>query len=75
MRRMIAFANRILKEILRDPLTVFFGLGFPLVVLLLLSLIQANTPVEMFEIRHLTIYAYARGNQPCARIIFRDSSI
>ena len=54
MRRMTAFANRILKEILRDQLTVFFGLGFPLVVLLLLSLIQANIPVEMFEIHHLT---------------------
>ena len=54
MRRMLTFANRALKEILRDPLTIFFGLGFPLVVLLLLSLIQANIPVPMFEIQHLT---------------------
>ena len=54
MRRMMAFADRTMKEILRDPLTVFFGLGFPLIVLLLLSLIQANIPVAMFELPHLT---------------------
>ncbi len=52
--RMLTFANRNAKEILRDPLTLFFGLGFPLVLLLLLSAIQANIPVELFEIQHLT---------------------
>jgi ABC-2 type transport system permease protein len=31
-----------------------FGLGFPLVLLLLLSIIQANIPVSLFEIAHLT---------------------
>lgn len=54
MRRMLTFANRTMKEILRDPLTVAFGLGFPLIILLLLSLIQANIPVPMFELQHLT---------------------
>ncbi len=54
MRRMLTFANRTMKEILRDPLTIAFGLGFPLIILLLLSLIQANIPVQMFEIQHLT---------------------
>ena len=54
MRRMLTFAKRTMSEILRDPLTVFFGLGFPLVVLLLLSLIQSNIPVAMFELQHLT---------------------
>ena len=52
--RMLTFANRNTKEILRDPLTLFFGLGFPLVLLLLLSAIQANIPVKLFEIQHLT---------------------
>ena len=42
--RMLTFANRTFKEIIRDPLTVAFGLGFPLVVLLLLTAIQANVP-------------------------------
>ena len=52
--RLLTFANRNTKEILRDPLTLFFGLGFPLVLLLLLSAIQANIPVKLFEIQHLT---------------------
>lgn len=52
--RMLTFTNRNTKEILRDPLTLFFGLGFPLVLILLLSAIQANIPVELFEIQHLT---------------------
>ena len=52
--RLLTFASRNTKEILRDPLTVCFGLGFPLVLLLLLSAIQANIPVELFEITSLT---------------------
>ena len=52
--RMFTFANRCTKEILRDPLTLVFGLGFPVVLLLLLSAIQANIPVPLFEIEHLT---------------------
>ena len=49
MRRM-SFAKRCTKEILRDPINLAFGLGFPLVLLLLLSAIQANIPVSLFEI-------------------------
>ena len=52
--RMLTFAGRNTKEILRDPLNLFFGLGFPLVLILLLSAIQANIPVALFEIQHLT---------------------
>ena len=52
--RGLTFAKRIAKEILRDPLNLFFGLGFPLVLILLLSAIQANVPVSLFEIEHLT---------------------
>ncbi len=51
--RITAFSVRTAKEILRDPLNLFFGLGFPLVVLLLLSAIQANVPVSLFEIEML----------------------
>lgn len=51
--RMITFAKRCTKEILRDPLNLGFGLGFPLVLLLLLSTIQANVPVSLFEINVL----------------------
>lgn len=52
--RMLTFAKRNAKEIIRDPLTIIFGLGFPLVLILLLSAIQANIPVQLFEIAHLT---------------------
>lgn len=51
--RMYTFAKRCTKEILRDPLNLAFGLGFPLVLLLLLSLMQSNIPVPLFEIGHL----------------------
>ena len=53
MRRM-SFAKRCTKEILRDPINLAFGLGFPLVLLLLLSAIQDNIPVSLFEIDTLT---------------------
>lgn len=52
--RMLTFAGRNTKEILRDPLNLAFGLGFPLVLIVLLSAIQANVPVKLFEIQHLT---------------------
>ncbi|MBQ3040024.1 MAG: ABC transporter permease [Clostridia bacterium] len=52
--RIFTFAKRNLKEILRDPLNLAFGLGFPLVLILLLSIIQANIPVSLFEIEYLT---------------------
>ena len=52
--RTLTFAKRCAKEILRDPLNLAFGLGFPVVLLLLLSAIQANIPVDLFRIEALT---------------------
>ena len=52
--RMLTFAKRCAKEILRDPINLGFGLGFPLVLLLLLSALQANIPVSLFAIDTLT---------------------
>lgn len=49
-----AFSSRTAKEILRDPLNLAFGLGFPVVLILLLSAIQANIPVELFVIENLS---------------------
>lgn len=51
--RMFTFAKRCAKEILRDPVNLFFGLVFPLVLLVLLSAIQANIPAEVYEINSL----------------------
>ena len=52
--KMLTFAKRNGIEILRDPLNLAFGLGFPIVLILLLSAIQASIPVSLFEIQHLT---------------------
>ena len=51
--RMYTFTKRCTKEILRDPLNLAFGLGFPVVLLLLLTAIQSNIPVELFNIERL----------------------
>ncbi|MBR2635342.1 MAG: ABC transporter permease [Clostridia bacterium] len=51
--RMLAFAKRNALEILRDPLNLIFGLGFPLVLLILMNAIQSSIPVPLFELSRL----------------------
>ncbi len=74
--KMLTFAQRNVKEILRDPLNLAFGLGFPLVVILLLSAIQANIPVPLFEIQHLapgiTIFGLSFMTLFSATLISKD---
>ncbi len=52
--KILAFSSRNLKEILRDPLNLAFGLGFPLVLIFLLTMIQRNIPVSLFRLDSLT---------------------
>ena len=52
--KMFTFAKRCAKEVLRDPINLGFGLGFPLVLLVLLNAMQANIPVPLFAIDALT---------------------
>lgn len=52
--RVLTLSGRTAKEILRDPLNLGFGLGFPIVLLLLMSVIQAKIPVPLFAIETLT---------------------
>lgn len=47
--RTFVFASRNTKEILRDMITLFFGLGFPLVLMVLLSAINSSIPQEAAE--------------------------
>ncbi|MBR5224201.1 MAG: ABC transporter permease [Clostridia bacterium] len=72
----MTFARRCAKEILRDPINLFFGLGFPLVLLLLLSAMQANMPVSLFEINTLTpgmtVFGLAFMTLFSATLIARD---
>ncbi len=74
--RMLTFANRTLKEIVRDPLNLAFGIGFPVVLLLVLSAIQANIPVSLFEIQHLApgicVFGLSFMSLFSATIISRD---
>ena len=74
--RMLTFAKRNFKEILRDPLNLIFMFGFPLVLLVLLSAIQANVPVPLFEIAHLapgiTVFGLAFMTLFSATIIAKD---
>lgn len=46
----IFFANRVMKEIIRDPISLFFGLAFPLILLILLTAINSSIPVDLFNI-------------------------
>ena len=49
-----AFSSRTLKEIIRDPISLFFGLAFPIFLLILLTLINRNIPADIFDINELT---------------------
>ena len=74
--RMTTFASRNFKEILRDPLNLAFMFGFPLALILLLSAIQANVPVPLFEIAHLapgvTVFGLSFMTLFSATIIAKD---
>ena len=55
--RALTFASRNTKEILRDILTLIFGVAFPIVLLILLSMINKSIPVgygpDLFHIEKL----------------------
>ena len=53
MKKTCAFAGRNIKEMLRDPVTLFFGIAFPLILLLLMTAIQRNIPVDLYNIEKL----------------------
>ena len=74
--RIMTFAKRCAKEILRDPVNIGFGLGFPVVLLYLLSAIQANIPVKLFVIDALTpgitVFGFSFMTLFSATLIARD---
>ena len=57
MKRMLFFARRNALEILRDPISVFFGVLFPVLLLAVLSLINSAIPKQanmtLYEIENL----------------------
>lgn len=55
--RLTAFASRCVKEIIRDPLSIVFGVGFPVVLLVFMSLLKKSIqdmPPEMFAVESFT---------------------
>lgn len=52
--RGLVFAGRCTKEIVRDPIALFFGIVFPVVLLALLTAINKNVPENIFSIEQLT---------------------
>lgn len=61
MKRTAAFAGRCVKELLRDPLNLFFCLAFPLVLLVMFSLF--NIPADVYRVSNfapgIIIFAYS----------------
>ena len=55
--RMLSFANRNRKEILRDPLSLIFGIGFPLILLLLMTWLKKSLPDMPTELFALSAFA------------------
>lgn len=76
--RMLTFAKRNAREMIRDPLNLCFGLGFPIVLILMLSAIQANVPVSLFEIGQLapgiTVFGLSFMTLFSATLIAKDRS-
>ena len=58
MNRILAFSSRNIKELLRDPLSYIFCLGFPLVMLVIMSIVNQSIPAEanmtIFHIENLS---------------------
>ena len=52
MKRVFAFSLRNLKELLRDPLSYIFCLGFPLVMLCIMTIVNSSIPKEA----HMTLF-------------------
>lgn len=74
--KMLTFSSRAAKEILRDPVNLGFGLGFPVILVLLLSAIEANVPVQMFEISLLapgmTVFGFSFMTLFSAQLVAKD---
>lgn len=53
MNRALAFTSRNIKELLRDPLGYIFCLGFPLIMLVIMTLVDQSIPKEAVTVFHI----------------------
>ena len=75
---MNGFAIRTTKEILRDPLSFLFCIGFPVILLILLAAINNNIPNDLFELEKLTpgiaVFGLSFMSLFSAQLIAKDRS-
>ena len=73
-----AFAGRNLKEMLRDPMTLMFGMALPVALLLIMSLIARSAPVELFKVGSLApaigVFSYSFITLFAALLMAKDRS-
>lgn len=50
MKKMLTFARRCTKELLRDPLSLIFSVGLPLVLLFIMTAIRNATGIDIFPL-------------------------
>lgn len=78
MNRMIAFARRNSKEIWRDLLTLVFGIGLPLILLVLFMMMQRNLPVDIYRPESITpgiaVFSFAFLSMFGGMLISKDRS-
>ncbi len=74
--RAFNFGKRCFKEVLRDPLTICFGIVLPVALALLLSAIQARIPAKMFTPEKLTpgivVFSYSFLTLFSASVVAKD---
>ncbi len=55
--RMLSFARRNIKELLRDPLSYVFCLGFPIVMLVVMTVVDSTIPSDpMTGVKYMDIF-------------------
>nr|MDD6335754.1 ABC transporter permease [bacterium] len=79
--RMAAFASRNRKELLRDPVSLIFGIGLPVFLLLLVTVIQRSIPEggpEIFKMENFApgtaVFSYAFIAMFSGMLLARDRS-
>ncbi|ANU24099.1 ABC transporter permease [Planococcus donghaensis] len=78
MKKAWVFAERNRKEILRDPMTLLFGIILPLIMLWLFSLMADNMPFDLFQLDQLApaiiVFSFSFISLFSGMLIGRDKS-
>lgn len=78
MMRALTFAQRNRKEILRDPMTLLFGMILPLLMLWLFSMMAENMPFDLFTLEVLApaivVFSFSFITLFSGMLIGRDKS-